>query len=79
LEELRKARIKRQDSTHFFTCTPLLSPEWLKQLWKTADIIFEIPPGTLGWPATMYKPLTIGIVFPFLRHQPWQLKGAPKM
>jgi hypothetical protein len=79
LEELRKARIKRQDSTHFFVCSRLLTPEWLKQLWKTADIIFQVPPGSPGWPVDMFEPLTIGIVFPFLPHRPWQLRGTPKM
>jgi hypothetical protein len=79
LEEMRKARIKRQDSTHYFVCPRLLSPEWVKKLWKTADLIFQVPPGSPGWPADMYEPLTIGIVFPFLRSRPWQLKGTPKM
>jgi hypothetical protein len=79
LEELRKARIKRQDSTHFFVCSRLLTPEWLKQLWKTADVIFQVPPGSPGWPMEMFEPLTIGIVFPFLPHRPWQLRGTPKM
>jgi hypothetical protein len=79
LEELRKARIKRQDSTHFFIVSRLLTPEWLKQLWKTADLIIQVPPGTPGWPLDMYEPLTIGIVFPFLPHRPWQLKGTPRM
>jgi hypothetical protein len=79
LEELRKARIKRQDSTHFFVCSRLLTPEWLKQLWKTADIIFQVPPGSPGWPVDMFEPLTIGIAFPFLPHRPWQLRGTPKM
>ena len=79
LEEMRKARIKRQDSTHIFICARLLTPEWQKQLWKTADLIFMIPPGSPGWPTEMYEPLTVGIAFPFLRHRPWQLKGTPKM
>jgi hypothetical protein len=79
LEDLRKSRIKRQDSTHFFICSCLLTPEWLKQLWKTADIIFQVSPGTPGWPANMFELLTIGIVFPFLPKRPWQLKGTPKM
>jgi hypothetical protein len=79
LEELRKARIKRQDSTHFFIVPRFLTPEWLKQLWKTADIMIRIPAGTPGWPSDMFEPLTLGIVFPFLKHRPWQLKGTPKM
>jgi hypothetical protein len=79
LEELQKARIKRQDSTYFFVCPRLMSPKWKKQLWKMADLIISIPPGTPSWPATMYEPLTIGFVFPFLCSRPWQLKGTPKM
>jgi hypothetical protein len=35
--------------------------------------------GSEVWPATMFEPLTIGIVFPFLDISPWQLKGTPKM
>jgi hypothetical protein len=27
----------------------------------------------------MLEPLTIGIVFPYLPHRPWQFKGTPKM
>jgi hypothetical protein len=79
LEELRKARLKRQDSTHFFVCPRLLTPEWLKQLWKAADMIVSIPVGTPGWPTDMFEPLTIGIIFPFLPCRPWQFKGTPKM
>jgi hypothetical protein len=31
------------------------------------------------WPAEMFEPLSIGIVFPFLPVRPWQVCGAPKM
>ena len=79
LEELRKARIKRQNSTHFFVVPRLMAPEWRKQLHKTADLIIQVPPGTEGWPAAMYEPLTIAFVFPFLMHAPWQYRGSPKM
>eukprot|EP00980_Cylindrotheca_fusiformis_P026529 scaffold16361_cov69-Cylindrotheca_fusiformis.AAC.2 len=44
LEELRKARIKRQVSTHIFLIPRLCTPSWLKQLFKAADLILEIPP-----------------------------------
>ena len=79
LEELRKARINRQDSTHFFICPRLLTTDWLKQLYKVADLVFHVLPGTPGWPTNMFEPLTVGIVFPFLRRRPWQFKGTPKM
>ena len=79
LEELRKARIKRQRSTHFFIVPRLLVPEWRRQLHKSADLILEVPPGSDGWPTKMYEPLIIACFFPFLRHAPWQLRGTPKM
>jgi hypothetical protein len=79
LEELRKARIKRQDSTHVFVCQRLLTPTWFKPLYKAADIVFEIPARTKFWPATNFEPLIVGICFPFCRNEPWQLRSTPKM
>jgi hypothetical protein len=79
LEQLRIARIKRQDSTHVFICPRLLAPLWRKQIHKAADIVFMVPPGAPGWPEVMFEPLLIGVCFPFLRHNPWQLRGTPKM
>ena len=76
---MRKARIKRQTSAHIFVCPRLCSPLWVKQLYKAADIVIEIPVGKTGWPASMHEPLLIGLLFPFLRHKPWQLRGTPKM
>lgn len=54
LEELRKARIKRQRSTHIFICARLLTSEWMKQLHKVADIVFEIPPTDPYWSNLMF-------------------------
>ena len=79
LAELRKARIKRQSSCHVFVCPRLCSPLWIKQLYKASDVVIEIPTGTPGWPIGMHEPLLIGLLFPFLRHAPWQLRGTPKM
>ena len=79
LEELRKALIKRQDSTHFFICPRLMTTDWLKQLYKVSDLMFHVLPGAAGWPKEMFEPLTVGIVFPFLHRQPWQLKRTPDM
>jgi hypothetical protein len=79
LEQLRIARIKRWDSFHVFVCPRLMTPEWRKHLHKTADVVFFIPPGVSFWPADMYEPLMIGIVFPFLPSFPWQRRGTPKM
>ena len=79
LAELRKARIKRQSSTHLFVCPRLYCPLWLKQLYKAADVVLEFPPGSLHWPSDMHEPVLIGVLFPFLRHSPWQLRNTPKM
>jgi hypothetical protein len=80
IEELRKARLKRQTSMHIVLCPRLLTPEWLKQLYKAADLVLSIPAGTAEyWPLAMCEPLTIALVFPFIDRYPWQLRGTPKM
>lgn len=76
LEEIRKARHKHTNSTHLIMIPRLLSPYWRKHLCKVCDIIFLIPPGHPVWSVDMYEPLTVGIVFPFLDHRPWELRGT---
>ena len=56
-----------------------MAPAWRKQLHKAADLIIEVPPGTDGWPANMYEPLKIALLFPFLCQPPWQYRSTPKM
>ena len=79
LEQLRKARIKRQDSTHVILIPRLMTPLWLKQLHKACDIVITMPIGTSQWGEDMYEPCLIGICFPFIHHRPWQLRGTPKL
>jgi hypothetical protein len=79
LEELRKARIKRQHSSHIFICPRVMTPEWLKQLHKASDVVISVPAGHPAWPKQMYEPVLIGLVFLFVRHDPWQLRGTAKM
>jgi hypothetical protein len=79
LEELRKARIKRQDLLHVIVIPCLLKPEWFRQLYKACDLVFNVPPGVDCWPTNMYEPIVIGIVFPFLSRPPWQLRRTPEM
>jgi hypothetical protein len=73
LQQMRKARIKCQDSLRIFACSRLMTPRWLKQLYKASDIILEVPAGCPFWPETMFEPLTIGIFLPFLCSKPWQI------
>jgi hypothetical protein len=79
IEEMRKARMKRQASTHVFVCQRLMTPRWLRQLHKAADLVFHIPAGQPFWSLSNHEPLVVGIILPFFRHQPWQLRGTPKM
>jgi hypothetical protein len=77
LEQLRKSRHKRQNSTHLFICPRLLYPLWQRSLFRSADLILEIPAGHPAWPANMHEPLILAIYFPFISHRPWQLKRSP--
>ncbi|KAI2503870.1 hypothetical protein MHU86_10595 [Fragilaria crotonensis] len=80
LAEMRKARIKRQQSCHIFVCPRLCTCQWLRHLYKAAaDFVFEVPVGSKMWSSSMHEPLLIGILFPFIRVKPWQLRGTPKM
>jgi hypothetical protein len=80
IEELRRARLKRQDSLHVFVCPRLFTTQWRKQLYKVADLVFEIPCGALDdWDDSHFEPLVVGICFPFLNHRPWQLRNCPKV
>lgn len=80
IEELRKARHKRQASTHAVLVPRLLTPKWRKQLHKACDCVFEMPAGCgPAWPSDMFEPCLIGICFPYLKHRPWQLRGVPRL
>ena len=79
LEQLRIARIKRQDSFHVFVCPRLFLPSWRKQLGKACDLVFSLPVGAIGWPVEMHEPLLIGVCFPFLSIKPWEFRGTPKL
>jgi hypothetical protein len=79
LEELRKAVMKRQSATHLFVVPRLLTPEWRRQLNKTADLVFFVEPGSGYWPPDMYEPLTFGFIFPLLSVPPWSRRRTPKL
>ena len=53
-----------------------MTTEWRKQIFKAADVCFDIPAGHLAWPSEMHEPLTIAILFPYLPRAPWQIKGS---
>ena len=49
----------------------------MKQVFKSADVVFEVPPRRAYWGYDMHKPVLIAIVFPFIRNKPWQLQSTP--
>ena len=74
VEQLRKARLKRQESSHIFVVPKIYKHNWIGQLYKTADIVFELKAGRRSyWPSNTHESLVIGICFPFLSFKPWQL------
>ena len=79
VEELRRARHKRQQSRHLFIIPRLMAPTWRKHLHKAADLILTLKPGHKAWPIEMLEPLTLAFIFPFIRQQPWQLRGSVQL
>jgi hypothetical protein len=77
IEELRRARHKRQCSHHIILIPGLMQPEWRKALSKASDLVLSVPVGHEAWPEEMYEPLTIAFIFPFLHFRPWQLRRSP--
>ena len=77
IEELQKARHKRQESHHVFIVPRLMQPFWRKSLYKAADLVLHLPPSHPVWPRDMHEPLTIAIFLPFIKHRPWQVRGCP--
>jgi hypothetical protein len=79
IEELRKARHKRQVSTHVFMCPRIMTVDWQRHLYRSADLVLIVNPGHPAWDKNQHEPLIIGIYFPYLRYEPWQLKGSNKL
>jgi len=79
LEELRKARLKRRNSTHFIVIPKLLTPLWLKQMNKACDFVLTIKNTHSFWPESMCEPLILGICFPYIPCRPWQIRRTPKL
>ena len=79
VEELRKARHKRQESTHVFACPKVMKPWWMGQLYKVADVVLEVKAGKVYWDKNNHEPLILAICFPFVSHNPWQLRNTPRV
>jgi hypothetical protein len=79
IEQLRQARLKRQDSLHIFVVPRLMCPEWRKQVVKASDLLFELPVGHSVWSTEMHEPLTFSICFPYMSRKPWELRKTNLM
>ena len=61
-------------------CPRMMTPEWLKQLYKASDLVLTIPAGAGDyWPSDLFEPLILGLVFPLINRHPWQLQGTLEM
>jgi len=79
IEEIRKARLKRRNSTHIIVVPRLVTTLWLRQLYKTADFLINVTNTHPFWPSSMLEPFVLAIAFPYSKHPPWQLKSTPKL
>ena len=77
IQELRKARHKRQDSYHVFVCPRLMKPLWFKQAYKAGDMVFDLKAGHPHWSSDRHEPLIVVLCFPYLSHNPWLLRNTP--
>lgn len=59
VEELICARHKRPGSMHIFVCPRLMMYQWRKQLFKVADVAFEVPTTSSVWPHDMLNLLLL--------------------
>jgi hypothetical protein len=77
VEQLRQARLKRENSTHVMIVPKQMSPEWKRQLFRVSDLFVELPFDDVAWKKSKHhEPLIFAVVFPFLAHRPWQLKRS---
>lgn len=76
VEQLRRARLKRESSTHVVIIPRLMSAEWKRQLFRVADLFIELPFDDIWEKEKQHEPLILAVVFPFLVHRPWQLKRS---
>ena len=77
LEEILMARHKRTDTFHVILVPRIMTPRWRRLFYKACDFSFVVSPGCAHWPSTMFEPLWVGILLPFVKHRPWCLKRAP--
>jgi hypothetical protein len=80
LQELNISRHKRPTLGHLFVCPRLFTHKWRKQLFKLADVVFEVPAGCRScWPMSAHEPVLIGLLLPFSPTPPWQHRQTQRV
>jgi hypothetical protein len=79
VEQLAYSRHKRPEIVHIFICPRLMTHRWRKRLFKLSDLVFNVPAGCRDgiWPASMFEPLVVGLILPFLSAPPWLRRNTP--
>jgi hypothetical protein len=76
LEELAVSRHKRPHLNHIILVPRLFTSQWRRLLYKTADVVFELPAGVRpAWPHAMHEPLVIALTLRFASCAPFQLRN----
>lgn len=78
-KQLREARHKRPDISHIFICPRIMCQEWIKHLFKSADLVLVIPAGQDYWSKEMHEPLVLGLYLPYVKCEPWEWKKSQLM
>ena len=74
IEELRQARYKKTQLVNVLGVLRLLWSKWRRNIFKSADLIIEIPAGCGEIrPRDMHETLMLVIYFPYLNMYPWEL------
>jgi len=77
IEQVRLARLKRTCSAHLFIIPRIFTCLWRKQLYRCADIVFDLPFDNCLWTKeNHHEPLTFAFLFPFVNFKPWQLRRS---
>jgi hypothetical protein len=77
LELLAESHHIRPWNTHVFLVPSLMTGRWRKDLSKASDVRVTLPFSEQYWSKIReHEPLTLGIVFPLLRRQPWRIKRS---
>lgn len=61
------------------SCSEVNDRLWLKQFYKTMDLVIHFKAENSFWGKDQFEPLIIGICSPYASHFPWVTRNTPKM